>query len=157
MKMKFFWIPALDSSNAEDELNTFLASHRIVHLDKAFTQAEGCLGWSICVQWMPGEGKSALPTPSRSKIDYREVLDEASFRVFSALRTWRKETAAEQAVPVYSVATNEQLAAIAQASPGSIAALEKIAGFGSARVARYGEAVLEICRRASAPPGEELP
>ena len=143
MKMKFFWIPARDSTAAETELNTFLGSHRVLQVEKSFCSDADGPGWALCVQWLPGEVPGASP-PSKggSKVDYREVLDEPTFKIFAALRTWRKDRAAADGVPIYTVATNEQLAAIATGRIQTKAALEKVEGFGAGRMAKYAEALL---------------
>lgn len=56
MRMKFFWVPARDSAAAEQEINAFLAAHRIVQVEKHFSPASGShpSGWALCAQWMPG-------------------------------------------------------------------------------------------------------
>jgi hypothetical protein len=59
-------------------------------------------------------------------VDYKEVLNEADFAVFSRLRDLRKVIAEKEAVPAYAIFTNEQLAAmvtgkvdrLCQAEPG---------------------------------------
>ena len=66
----------------------------------------------------------------RVKVDYREVLSPEDFAVFARLRQVRKEIAQDDAVPVYTVFTNEQLAQMVQGRATTKAALEKIAGVG---------------------------
>ena len=83
----------------------------------------------------------------RGKVDYREVLSPEDFAVFARLRQARKEIAQAEAVPVYTVFTNEQLAQMVQSRATTRAALEKVAGVGDARIGKYGERVLEILRR----------
>lgn len=149
MKMQFFWIPALDSQAAETELNQFLANARVIHLDKEFAAAPQP-GWSVCVQYEPSADRAAPRGGgggTSRKVDYREVLDEETFAIFAALRTWRKETAAEDGVPLYTVATNEQLAAMARDRVRSVAELERIDGFGGGRRAKYGKSLLAVCER----------
>jgi hypothetical protein len=59
-------------------------------------------------------------------VDYKEVMNEADFAVFSRLRDLRKVIAEKEAVPAYAIFTNEQLAAmvtgkvdrLCQAEPG---------------------------------------
>ena len=58
--------------------------------------------------------------------------------MFARLREIRKEIAQADAVPVYTVFTNEQLAQMVQARATTKAALEKIAGVGDARIEKYG-------------------
>jgi len=66
--------------------------------------------------------------------------------LFEALRSWRGRAAKTQAVPPYVIFHDRTLAEIAQARPGTRAALERISGVGEGKLARYGEAVLEVVR-----------
>ena len=148
MKMKFFWIPARDSAAAEAELNSFLGGHRVVQVEKNFCSDADGPGWSLCVQWLPGEHEPSARAAGRgSKVDYREVLDEPSFKIFAALRTWRKERANADGVPIYTVATNEQLAEIAKKRIATKAALGNVDGFGAARMDKHADALLAVCQR----------
>jgi len=106
MKMKFFWIPARDSSAAEAELNTFLCGNRVVQVEKSFCSDADGPGWALCVQWLPGDTAASEKPRGGDKVDYREVLDAPTFQIFAALRTWRKERAVADAVPIYTVASN---------------------------------------------------
>lgn len=148
MKMSFFWIPALDSQEAAEELNAFLNSHRVVQVEKAFVGNEKGVGWSLCVQWVEQDGGAELSsTSSKKRVDYREILDEESFRIFAILRSWRKEKAASEGVPIYTIATNEQLAEVVRGRIQSKGELAKVGGFGKARQDKYGEELLAACRR----------
>jgi ATP-dependent DNA helicase RecQ len=66
--------------------------------------------------------------------------------LFDALRDWRRTEAARQSVPPYVIFHDRTLAEIADARPGSLAALAKVGGVGQAKLDHYGEAVLEIVR-----------
>jgi ATP-dependent DNA helicase RecQ len=79
------------------------------------------------------DGSSAAPPPA----------DEP---LYAALRSWRSRAAKVQGVPPYVIFHDRTLAEIAQARPGSRAALERISGVGESKLARYGEAVLEVVR-----------
>lgn len=149
MKVKFFWIPARDSVEAESELNSFLTANRVIHIERAFVPSEPAPGWSICVQWVQqgASGTAATPKGRTAKVDYREVLDDATFGIFAVLRTWRKERAAEQGVPIYTVATNEQLARIARDRIQSKSGLENIEGFGASRMKKYSEELITLCQQ----------
>ena len=148
MKLKFFWVPAIDSACAEAELNRFLSSSRVIHLENAFYSGTPT-GWSVCVHYDPSAPpqRSAKEKSSNRKIDYREELDEETFQIFAALRKWRKAMAGDDGVPLYTVATNEQLASIAQRRVRTATELQQIDGFGSGRRAKYGESLLEVCQR----------
>ncbi|MCU1632825.1 MAG: ATP-dependent helicase [Micrococcaceae bacterium] len=63
---------------------------------------------------------------------------------FEALRAWRLVEAREKDVPAFVVFTDATLVAIAEARPQSLDELGELAGIGSSKLERYGEAVLEI-------------
>ena len=60
------------------------------------------------------------------------------------LRTWRSARAKEQALPAYCVFTDATLVAVAEAVPGSTLELAKISGIGAAKLAKYGDEVLDL-------------
>jgi DNA helicase-2/ATP-dependent DNA helicase PcrA len=65
--------------------------------------------------------------------------------LFLRLREWRRETAREQSVPAFVVFSDQALARIADARPGSIAELAAIPGVGQVKLDRYGAAVIALC------------
>ncbi|WP_420710621.1 DNA helicase RecQ [Agrococcus sp. SL85] len=74
-------------------------------------------------------------------------LDDAQQATFQTLRSWRAETAKEQAVPAYVVFNDRTLAAIAERRPETLVELSTISGVGESKLERYGEAVLEVLAR----------
>jgi ATP-dependent DNA helicase RecQ len=84
--------------------------------------------------------------PARSGRRGREAvaLDEADRGLFDALRAWRRDEAARQAVPPYVIFHDRTLAEIAAGKPGSAAALARIGGVGQGKLDRYGAAVLAL-------------
>lgn len=72
---------------------------------------------------------------------------EADVRArFDALRTWRRERAAEQNVPPYVIFQDRTLLEIALAEPDGLEALARISGVGQSKLDRYGEAVMTTLR-----------
>jgi ATP-dependent DNA helicase RecQ len=63
--------------------------------------------------------------------------------VFERLRAWRGATAKEQGVPAYVIFHDATLRAIATLRPASLAALGTVNGVGEAKLAKYGQGVLE--------------
>ncbi|TYC97483.1 ATP-dependent DNA helicase UvrD2 [Arthrobacter echini] len=63
---------------------------------------------------------------------------------FEALRAWRLGEAREKDVPAFVIFTDATLVSIAEARPESLDQLGELAGIGSAKLERYGEAVLGI-------------
>ena len=68
--------------------------------------------------------------------------------MFQALREWRRGVAKEHGVPAYTVLHDATLRAIAARLPGSADALSGISGIGATKLARYGEALVDIVRSA---------
>ncbi len=62
---------------------------------------------------------------------------------FNALREWRATVAREQDVPAYVIFHDATLRAIAEMQPRDLDALSTVAGIGSTKLERYGDAVLQ--------------
>ena len=75
---------------------------------------------------------------------------DASDPLLLALKSWRREQAREQGVPPYVVFHDRTLIELAAARPGSLAELSGISGVGSAKLERYGTALLEVLGAAEA-------
>lgn len=147
MSYEFYQIPVNGGGEAAEALNRSLRGGRIAAVRKEFVANGENSFWAFCVERVEATSghasRSANSGGSRAKIDYKEVLSEEDFAVFSRLREVRKALAEKEAVPAYSVFTNEQLAQIVRDAPASAAALAKVPGIGEAKVKKYGEAVLE--------------
>ncbi len=91
------------------------------------------------------EGPEARAT-ARGRRKGREatVVGAGDQALFEALRAWRAAEAKAQHVPPYVIFHDRTLAEIAAAKPGSRAALARLNGVGEAKLAHYGEAVLEV-------------
>ena len=154
MKYHFVAVPALGGEAAAAELNRFLGAHRVTHVERAFVPDGPASFWSFCVTWQEGPTPQAAPVVNaprdRKQVDYKELLTEAQFTVFARLRDLRKALAERDGVPVYSVFTNEQLAAMVQRPVTTLAGLEAIDGVGRGRLEKYGAAVLAVLTQAGA-------
>jgi DNA helicase II / ATP-dependent DNA helicase PcrA len=100
-------------------------------------------------------GRAAQPRERRSKAAAAAAADDP---LFARLRTWRLDTAREQAVPAYVVFSDATLQAIAGRRPATLAQLASVPGVGAVKLDRYGAAVLELCADAGLPaPGASAP
>lgn len=134
MNVKIFNLPLPSSQGAEDELNQFLRSHKVLQLDSEIVTSSGVPYWCFCVRYLP-----QAPSARKAKIDYREVLDETTFQCFSKLRAIRKAVAQEDGVPAYAVFTDAELADIAKLPQITAEALKSIPGIGEKKLQRYGD------------------
>jgi len=150
MSYGFFVIPVRSSSGAGEELNKFLRSHRVLSVDRRWVDQGADSFWSFCIDYLEtgqdGVG-SSRGSGERGKVDYREVLKPDEFALFVKLRALRQEIAKDDAVPVYMIFTNEQLAQMVRLGARSKADLDKIGGVGEARIQKYGERFLACAKQ----------
>ncbi|GHJ95951.1 ATP-dependent DNA helicase RecQ [Streptomyces sp. NE5-10] len=92
-------------------------------------------------------GKSRVPVD----------LPAEAVPVFEALRAWRAATAREQGVPAYVVFHDATLREIATSLPRSVAELGTVGGVGEAKLAKYGEGVLEALAEFAGAGGGDTP
>jgi ATP-dependent DNA helicase RecQ len=89
----------------------------------------------------PERARAAVKTakPGRAPVD----LPEEAVAVFERLRAWRAATAKEQGVPAYVIFHDSTLRQIAAESPASLAELGTVSGVGEAKLAKYGQQILD--------------
>ena len=140
MKVKFFTFNILHAEEEEDRLNAFLSSHRVASMQRELVSFADRAYWVITIEYPGGPVTQTGRPASQPKIDYREVLSDDDFRVFSGLRELRKEIAEREKIQLFAVFTNAQLAEMARGRARTIEDLVKIAGVGEAKLDKYGEA-----------------
>jgi ATP-dependent DNA helicase RecQ len=72
------------------------------------------------------------------------ALDDAGQQRYDALKAWRAEVAKSHNLPAYVIFHDATLAAIAQAEPRDLQALQGIAGIGIKKLEAYGDEVLRV-------------
>jgi superfamily II DNA helicase RecQ len=152
MPFEFVQIPANGQGTAKEELNKLLRGRKVVSVRKEFVANGEDSFWAFCLEYLEITAERDRLSPE--KVDYKAVLSEADFAVFSKLRVLRKELAEKEAVPAYAIFTNEQLAEMVKRKVGSVAKLGEIGGVGAARVEKYGAEFLALLQPQ---PVEEVP
>lgn len=160
MQWQCFRVPVNNRDAAEEEFNRFLRGHRVLAVHREFVAQGESSYWALAVEYLPGEGgdDARREAGKKEKVDYKELLSPEEFARFVRLREWRKAAAQAEAVPVYIILTNEQMAEIARADCRSLRQLGAIDGIGPGRLEKYGKGVLEVLnggRREAG--GESLP
>jgi superfamily II DNA helicase RecQ len=146
VKLRFFAVPMLDGDEESHELNRFLATSRVLHVERHFVSDGPRSAWAICVSYLDRGGRPAHEQGQGKRVDYREILSESDFAVYAKLRSLRKSMAENDGLPAYTLFTNEQLAAMVQKRVTSLKALEEVPGVGAARVKKYGTAFLDVLK-----------
>ncbi|MDR1861394.1 MAG: HRDC domain-containing protein [Bacteroidales bacterium] len=146
MQFKLFTVPTGDDGSALEELNRFLRSARVLEVEQQLLSARNGSQWHFCVKYLANASAESGGTMRSGgpRVDYKEVLDEKTFAVFSVLREARKKISEEEGIPIYAVFTNEELAAMAALSDISIASLRTVKGVGEKKAERFGKRLLEL-------------
>lgn len=145
MQIKIFTVPIVSGEQTNEELNKFLRSNKIVEMDRQLVRQNDAAFWSFCITYLPGGGNAGTPSVGerREKTDYKQILDESAFALFTRLRAIRKQLADRDAVPAYAVFTDAELAEIAKTGmPVTPSALRAIHGIGDKKIEKYG---VDIC------------
>lgn len=148
MQYRLFTVPVKSPHQSQEEMNRFLRGQRVLSVEKRFVSEGEAQYWSFCVEYMEGQPGYAAPREAGERLDYKRTLSPEDFEVFARLRAARKEISERDAVPAYTVFTNEQLAQMVKRRAATKADLEKIPGVGAARLSKYGDAALAVLKGA---------
>jgi ATP-dependent DNA helicase RecQ len=148
-KLSTFGIGKEHDRNAWRSIVRQLVAHGLISVDVA-----GHGGLSISPkgrQFLREKPPLSLRVLKRARLERksarresREAIPAADHGLFEKLRAKRLELARAQNVPPYVIFHDRTLAEMAARCPRSIAELAAIPGVGEAKLARYGEAFLEI-------------
>jgi superfamily II DNA helicase RecQ len=138
MQIRIFTIPILGGERLTDEMNVFLRSKRILQVKEHLvsTESEGTF-WCFAVRYV--DDVEAAERERGPKPDYRELLDDAAFQRFSAMRQIRKKVAQDDAVPPYAVFTDHELSELAKIESLTMEAMKNIKGVGEKKIEKYGQ------------------
>lgn len=134
MQFKIFNISCFGDSEAEESLNSFLRSKRIVSVDKQVVNIDEGAYWSFCIRWM----KQNTFTKNSIKIDYSQTLTKEEFIRFEKMKVIRKEMATKLGIPAYAVFTNKELSEISKLLELNENNLLSIEGIGSGKMEKIG-------------------
>ena len=136
MQIRIFTIPIMGGEMLVEEMNVFLRSKKVIQLKEHLVNndTEGTF-WCYSIRYVDDV---AAAEREKVKVDYREVLDEVTFKRFSALREIRKRVAQEDAVPAYAVFTDGELAELAKVEVLTPEIIKQVKGIGEKKLEKYG-------------------
>jgi len=141
MQIKLFTIPIGDSGDLEEKMNRFLRGNKILEIENRLVNNERGASWCFCVKYV--EKNQSSTGGKKVKVDYRVELEDATFKIFSKLRSIRKQIAKDEGRPAYLIFTDEELAAIAKLEEITPSKMLKIKGVGEKKVERYAKKLIE--------------
>jgi superfamily II DNA helicase RecQ len=151
MQIEVFTIPVFDSGQMVEEMNRFLRGHKVLEVKQELYQNQQTAYWCYSISYLNSQHvPKTNSTGRREKVDYKAVLTEGIFAIFSALRVHRKEIANAEAIPAYAVFTDAELAKIAKLEELNAANILTIKGIGQAKVEKYGKRILEMYHKQTA-------
>lgn len=119
---------------AEEDLNSFLLNKHLKSWQaQFFTKGEKAY-WTVFLEYENG-----VPRAKNT-----EKLSEPQALLYQRLREWRKEKADAGGVPVFLVATNQELLSVVKQAPQSLEALKNIRGFGNKKIEKYGKELIKL-------------
>ncbi len=142
MQIRLFTIPVSDTGTFTEELNRFLRANKILEVENHLVSNEKGASWCFCVKYI--ESSYTYKPDERARVDYKNELDEKTFKVFSKLREARKQIASEDAVPAYAICTDQELAAMAGIRELSAEKLLSVKGFGEKKLEKYGNRLIAL-------------
>jgi len=138
MQYQFFTLPVWDSRELQDVMNRFLRGNKILEVEKQLVQNESGAYWCFCITWLE-KSTGGRRSERNKRVDYKQILDEATFERFSKLRVIRKAVAADEGIPAFAIFTDEQLSGLAKLETIDVKSMLSIKGIGDKKVERYAE------------------
>jgi ATP-dependent DNA helicase RecQ len=135
-----------------------LVAKKLLEVD--MTRGQSLLLTDACRPILKGQEQIYLRPPAdeaRSKKTVhteRWLRTEREERLWQALRNWRKQTADEHNVPAYAVFSDKTLRELVERAPVSERDLARIYGVGELKLARYGNALLQLMAEARQADGQ---
>jgi len=137
VQIKLFTIPIGDSGTALEEMNRFLRGNKILEVQNQLISNENGACWCFCIRYI--EKVFVPPEGRKGKVDYKHILDEATFRKFSKLREIRKKVAADAGMPAFAVFTDEEPAGLAKLETITPKSMLSVKGIGDKKVGRFAK------------------
>lgn len=144
MQIRIFTVPILDNGEQLHEMNSFLSSQKVLEIEQQFYQNATGAFWTFCVRYISSGSGSLASYSNKQKTDYKEVLSENEFAVFSKLRECRKIIATNEAIPAYAVFTDEELAGIAKLPEIVANKLSLVKGIGDKKAEKFGQMLVDL-------------
>lgn len=147
MKVKAFQIRLNEIHQKIDQetVNNFLSGVTVKKTASSFVADASY--WSVLAYYTEDKPQMRLITGQKTDKLFFPVdteLNETEKRIYEALKDWRQGKADAQGLPSYLVAGNAELITIAKIRPQNLDELLKIRGFGSQKIAKYGEDIIAL-------------
>ena len=124
-------------------LDRFLQQNNVIRFESAFVKDEEAY-WSVILYYEDTKMTVNESKNQKYSADTDEELNPDETKILESLKLWRSEKAKNQNLPVYFIATNNELLSIAKYRPAKKEELCGIKGFGKHKIEHYGEEIIGI-------------
>lgn len=124
-----------------EALDRWQADKDVIEVREHFFVHEGAPRWALMLSYRDADGEQRGRKEAR---DWRLEVAEVDRPLYDALRTWRRERAERDGVPVYTLLKNRELAEICRRRPATLGELREVRGIGAAKSEKLGEEVLAV-------------
>lgn len=135
MQVKVISVPVFGGEAQNEDLNTFLRSKKVVQLEQQLVSGPNGGAWSFCIQYVEDQSPYLK---NKERPNYKQLLDEAEYKRFSAMRDIRLRLANADGLPAYAVFTDEELAELAKIEVLTLSNMKNAKGVGEKKVEKYG-------------------
>ena len=144
-QIQYFIVPVMAAEESAEAINKFLRSVRPLKMERQFFDLGENSFWVHYIEYLGAiESSASSPGQKRSAVDYKEVLSDEDFPVYSRLREWRNEKAVKEDTKAYHIFKNAHLAAFAQNRTVRKEDMAEVKGVGQGRIDKYGDEVIRI-------------
>jgi ATP-dependent DNA helicase RecQ len=128
-----------------------LVARKLIEVD--VVRGQSLVLTDACRPVLRGEQKVFLrpvadENKTRASGGERWLRTEREERLWQTLRRWRKQVADEHNVPAYAVFSDRTLRQLIEDKPATRKELARVYGLGELKLARYGDALLQLLREA---------
>lgn len=142
MQIKLFTVSIADNGVQAEELNAFLRSNKVLEVENQLVHNEKGAYWCFCVKYIESaDGVAAgvaRPLKYPEKTDYKNVLDEETFKKFARYREIRKSIAQDEGLPAFAVFTDHELSELAKLDVLTVGTMAGIKGIGEKKIQKFG-------------------
>ncbi|WP_353485444.1 HRDC domain-containing protein [Haliscomenobacter sp.] len=135
MQIKIFNIPVTGGEMLQEELNVFLRSKKILQIEDQILGEGQTASWCFRIKYLEDQ---TAGEKERAKVDYRQVLDEASFQRYNKMREIRRKVSQDEAIPAYVIFTDEELSALAKIENLTASSMKTVKGIADKKIEKFG-------------------
>ncbi len=128
-------------SNDIKSIKEFMENSEVLHIESSLTFENEKL-WSILVFFRSSENANEQDSSSKS-VSSKIQIDSSLLNEYEALKEWRRKESSKLGIAPFRIATDRELVLILEKRPRSLQELMEIRGFGTYKVAHYGEILLQ--------------